>query len=112
MDSEHASCLGAWVQITPEIYWLESDFVKNVIVTNNIFDSFYGGITLGIILDGTFQPGQFQNHYNVTISGNIIRVRLMLFSSHLKIVIIPHRYHPGLVPDGIWKAHKCRVLMT
>ena len=69
------------VQITPEIYWLESDFVKNVIVTNNIFDSYYGGITLGIILDGTFQPGQFQNHYNVTISGNIIRVRLVLFSS-------------------------------
>ena len=78
-DPEHASHSVALVQITPEIYWLESDFVKNVIVTNNIFDSYYGGITLGIILDGTFQPGQFQNHYNVTISGNIIRVRLVLF---------------------------------
>ena len=89
------------MQITPEIYWLESDFVKNVIVTNNIFDSYYGGITLGIILDGTFQPGQFQNHYNVTISGNIIRVRLMLFSSNFRIVAIIHKHHPGPAPDGI-----------
>ena len=62
------------MQITPETYWQESDFSSNIIVTNNIFDSYYGGITLGIFLDGNYDPGQFQNHYNVTISGNIIRV--------------------------------------
>ena len=74
LDPKQASETTVLVQITPEIYWLESDFVRNVMVTNNIFDSYYGGITLGIILDGTFQAGQFQNHYNVTISGNVIRV--------------------------------------
>ena len=61
-------------QITPETYWQESDFSSNIIVSNNLFDSYYGGITLGQLMSGTFLPGQFQNHMNVTITGNIIRV--------------------------------------
>ena len=98
LDPRHASQRVVVVQITPEIYWLESDFVKNVIVTNNIFDSYYGGITLGIISDGTFQAGQFQNHYNVNISGNIIRVRVMLFPPLSSILAITHEEPcwPGL----------------
>ena len=63
-----------WLQITPEVYWQEADFASNIIITNNIFDSYYSGIVLGIFLDGSYSPGHFQNHYNVTISGNIIRV--------------------------------------
>ena len=65
------------MQITPEVYWQEADFASNIMVTNNIFDSYYGGIIVGIFLDGSYAPGHFQNHYNVTISGNIIRVNLL-----------------------------------
>ena len=64
------------MQITPEVYWQEADFSSNIIVSNNIFDSYYSGIVLGIFLDGSYDPGHFQNHINVTISGNIIRVSL------------------------------------
>ena len=73
-------------QITPETYWQESDFSSNIIVSNNLFDSYYGGITLGQLMSGTFLPGQFQNHINVTITGNIIRVsysaRSLIWQSH------------------------------
>ena len=80
-----------WVQITPEIYWQEADFSSNIIVNNNIFDSYYGGITLGGFLDGSYAPGQFPNHYNVTISGNIIRVSF-LPRSHWGLQIINARF--------------------
>lgn len=73
---EHAQHDELWlaVQITPELYWTESDFVRNVVITNNVFDSYYGGITLGAIKDGNYLPYQYPNHFNVTISNNIIRV--------------------------------------
>jgi hypothetical protein len=62
------------VQITPELYWQEGDYSSNILVDGNLFDSYYGGITMGFI-DDSYMPGVFQNHYNVTISNNIIRVR-------------------------------------
>ena len=62
-------------QITPEFYFTEADFSSNIIVRNNLLDSFFGGILVGFILDGTNLPGTFQNHINVTITGNLIRVR-------------------------------------
>ena len=69
------------MQITPEVYWQEADFASNIVVTNNIFDSYYSGIVVGIFLDGSYAPGHFQNHYNVTISGNIIRVNILASQS-------------------------------
>lgn len=72
------------MQITPEVYWQEADFASNIIVSNNIFDSYYSGIVLGIFLDGSYNPGHFQNHINVTISGNIIRVSLVIWQAFLK----------------------------
>ena len=53
----------------------EADFSSNISITGNIFASFYSGIVLGFISDGTGLPGAYQNHVNVTIANNLILVR-------------------------------------
>ena len=55
----------------------EADFSSNISVTGNTFASFYSGIVLGFISDGTGLPGAYQNHVNVTIANNLILVRCL-----------------------------------
>lgn len=62
-------------QITPEFYFQEADFSSNLTVQGNVFNSYYAGVVLGFISDGSGLPGAFQNHVNVTISNNLIMVR-------------------------------------
>lgn len=66
-------------QINPEFFFQEADFSSNLLIQGNIFDSFFGGIQLAFINDNPLLPGRFQNHANINITGNIIRVRSCLF---------------------------------
>ena len=62
-------------QITPEFFFQEADFSSNLLIQSNVFDSYFGGIELAFISDSNLLPGQFQNHANINITNNIIRVR-------------------------------------
>ena len=68
----HAATVHA--QITPEFFFQEADYSSNLLINNNIFDSYFGGIELAFISDSNLLPGQFQNHANINITNNIIRV--------------------------------------
>jgi hypothetical protein len=69
-------------QITPEFFFQEADFSSNLLIQGNVFDSYFGGIELAFISDSNLLPGQFQNHANINITNNIIRVRQLPTASH------------------------------
>ena len=45
-------------QVSPSLYWTESDFVCNVTIQSNTFTGTWGGILLGYVNDYTFEPGK------------------------------------------------------
>ena len=61
-------------QITPEFFFQEAYFTSNLTFRNNLLTSYYGGLIVGFISDGTGLPGAYQNHVNITIANNVIQV--------------------------------------
>lgn len=71
---------------------MEADFSSNLLIDGNIFDSYFGGIQIAFIDDhNNFNPGRFQNHANINITNNIIRVRAPVT---LKLIL-----------QDVWKDH-------
>jgi hypothetical protein len=60
-------------QITPEFYFQEAYYTSNLVFQNNLLTSYFGGLIVGFIDDGTGLPGVFQNHHNISILNNIIQ---------------------------------------
>ena len=63
-------------QITPEFFFQEAYFTSNLTFRNNLLTSYFGGIVVGFIYDGSGLPGTYQNHDNITIFNNLIQVAL------------------------------------
>ena len=62
-------------QITPEFYFQEAYYSSDLVFRDNLLTSYFGGIIVGFIDDGTGLPGVFQNHHNINILNNVIQAR-------------------------------------
>ena len=56
----------------PETAWQEASWVNNLKISENMVDSNFGGIFVGLIRPNNLGSGQFLNHANVSILGNLV----------------------------------------
>ena len=71
-DNIFFNLMGWGIQMAPEYWWAESDFVHNVLLLNNLINSNESGIWVGIDQAGLPALPQYTNNYNVHIVGNTI----------------------------------------
>ena len=56
----------------PETAWQEADWVENLSISGNLVDANFGGILVGLIRSNDLGSGQYPNHANVSILGNMV----------------------------------------
>lgn len=65
--------LKGWgIEMAPEYIWVEADFVHNVLVANNVINTYSMGIWLGIDPYIFGSPSLYTNNYNVDFVNNTI----------------------------------------
>ena len=64
---------GFGVEMAPEATWREADFVHNVLVLNNVINSYGPGIFLGMDTDLSGTPTLYTNNFNVDFINNRIQ---------------------------------------
>jgi hypothetical protein len=65
--------LKGWgIELAPEYIWVEADFVHNVLVADNVVNSYASGMWLGVDPSLWGTPSLYTNNYNVDFINNTI----------------------------------------
>ena len=115
---------GAGVVMTPEIVWWEADFVRDVVVRNNLVRSMAPGVWLGACVaanDGGDQtPAAQRLNRRISVVGNTIEGSLktpMMITSAADVLIEGNAFRgclpgPGSSKDHSWEVEGKQLLVA
>ena len=115
---------GAGVVMTPEIVWWEADFVRDVVVRNNVVRSMAPGVWLGASVDardgGDQTPATQRLNERVSVVGNTIEGSLktpMMITSAAGVLIEGNAFRdclpgPGSSRDHSWEVEGKHLLIA